>query len=206
MSVLFVSRSNSSVSLSGPKSVSTVVKVEQRGFVLITCLLVLVIMTLLALSMFRNFGLTEKLAGNTREKQRSLQTAQSALHYGEWWLNQGNGDTGAVCNAVYDANVLANMATCSNVLSSPTALPWAARGDYLPPSMTVAAGGGLNVTGDINYISKPSLYVSYLGLDPTNKSMLYEVTAAGYGGSANSASVVRSIFAITAKSTPLDQP
>ena len=179
---------------------------SQRGIALITSLLVLVIMTLLALSMFRSFGLSEKIAGNTREKQRSLQTAESALQYGEWWLSQGNGTTGTACTSVYNANVVANVQTCSNALISPTTLPWAARGDYLPPSMTVATGGGLAASGDINYISQPSLYVSYLGLDPTGKSMLYQVTAVGYGGSANGASVIQSTYAITAKSTPLDQP
>lgn len=192
-----------------PRSIffsSAVVETEQRGIALITSLLVLVIMTLLALSMFRNFGLTEKVAGNTRDKQRSLQTAESALQYGEWWLSQGNGTTGAACTTVYNANVSANVQTCSSALVNPTTLPWAARGDYLPPTMTVATGGGLTASGDINYISQPSLYISYLGLDPSGKSMLYQVTAAGYGGSANGASVVQSTYAITAKSTPLDQP
>ena len=170
----------------------------------------LVIMTLLALSMFRSFGLQEKIAGNTLEKQRSLQSAESALQYGEWWLGQGNGSTGANCTTVYSANTVANMKTCSNALANPTTLPWSARGDYLPPNMTVASGGGVVSTGpnagDINYYAKPSLYISYLGLDPTGKSMLYQVTGAGYGGSANGASVVRSTYAITYKNPPLDNP
>ena len=67
---------------------------KQGGFALMTSLLILIIMTLLALSMFRSVGLQEKIAGNTREKQRSLQAAESALQYGEWWLSQGNGSTG----------------------------------------------------------------------------------------------------------------
>ncbi len=182
----------------------------QRGIALITSLLMLVVMTLLALSMFRSFGLQEKIAGNTREKQRSLQAAESALQYGEWWLNQGNGGTGANCTAVYNANTVANMQTCTNVLANPATLPWAARGDYLPPNMTVASGGGVVSSGanagDINYYAKPSLYISYLGLDPTGKSMLYQVTGAGYGGSANGASVVQSTYAITYKNPPLDNP
>ena len=182
------------------------VKSGQRGIALITSLLILVIMTLFALSMFRSFGLTEKIAGNTREKQRSLQAAESALQYGEWWLTQGNGTTGTTCSTVYNANVPGNVQTCSNALVNPITLPWAARGDYLPPTMTVAAGGGLAASGDINYVSQPSLYITYLGLDPSGKSLLYQVTAAGYGGSANGASVLQSTYAITAKSKALDQP
>lgn len=183
---------------------------RQRGIALITSLLMLIVMTLLALSMFRSFGLQEKIAGNTREKQRSLQAAESALQYGEWWLSQGNGGTGVNCTTVYSANTVANMKTCTNALANPTTLPWSARGDYLPPNMTATSGGGVVSTGanagDINYAAKPSLYISYLGLDPTGQSQLYQVTGAGYGGSANGASVVRSTYAIRYKNPPLDQP
>ena len=182
----------------------------QRGMALITGLLMLLVMTLLALSMFRSFGLQDKIAGNTREKQRSMQTAESALQYGEWWLSQGNGGTGSNCTTVYSANTIANMMTCTNALTNPTTLPWTARGDYLPPTMTVASSGGVVSTGgnigDINYYSKPSVYISYLGLDPTGHSMLYQVTGAGYGGSANGASVVQSTYAIAYKNPPLDNP
>ena len=41
---------------------------RQRGIALITCLLLLVMLTLLAISMFRGYGLQQKLAGNTREE------------------------------------------------------------------------------------------------------------------------------------------
>jgi type IV pilus assembly protein PilX len=186
--------------------VSGIKRSDQTGIALITSLLILVIMTLLALSMFRNVGLNEKIAGNTREKQRSLQTAQSALQYGEWWLSQGYGTTGTSCTSTYNANVVADVQTCSNLLTSPTVLPWAARGNYLPSGMTVSTSGGLAANGDINYSSQSGLYVAYLGLDPTGKSMVYQVTAVGYGGTANGASVVQSTYEITSKSNPLDQP
>ena len=179
----------------------------QKGIALISSLLILVIIMLLALGMFRSFGLQEKVAGNIREKQRSLQTAESALQYAEWWLNQGSGNTtGIACAAVYSANTVGNIQTCANPLLKPTTLPWTARGDYLPPTMTVAAGGGQAAGGDINYINLPSMYINYLGLDRTGKSLMYQVTAAGYGGTANGASVVQSVYAITAKSIALDQP
>lgn len=179
----------------------------QRGIALVTSLLMLIIMTLLALSMFRSIGLDESIAGNTREKQRSLAAAQGALDYGEWWLSQGNGGAGNTCTTVYNANTIANMQVCTNALANPTTLPWSARGDYLPPTMTVASGGGVvSPGGDVNYYAKPSLYVQYLGLDPTGKTQLYQVTGAGYGGSANGASVVQSTYAVTYKNPPLDQP
>ena len=62
-----------------------------RGYTLVVGLLLLVVLTLFAIGMFRSFGLQEKIAANTRDKQRALEAAQSALQYGEWWLGQGNG-------------------------------------------------------------------------------------------------------------------
>src|SRR5205807_6276275 len=62
----------------------------QRGVALISSLLLLIILTILALSMFRSFGTQEKIAGNLREKDRALHAAASAQQYGEWWLTQGN--------------------------------------------------------------------------------------------------------------------
>ena len=58
--------------------------VRQRGIALITSVMLLVVITLLAVSMFKGFGIQEKLAGNTLEKQRSFQAAQSVLQFGEW--------------------------------------------------------------------------------------------------------------------------
>jgi type IV pilus assembly protein PilX len=40
----------------------------QGGMVLITALLLLIVVTILAVGMFRSFGLDEKIAGNMREK------------------------------------------------------------------------------------------------------------------------------------------
>ena len=179
---------------------------RQRGFVMIVGLLLLVVLTVLSISMFRSFGLQEKIAGNTLEKQRALQAAQSALQYGEAWLKQGGAGTGAACSAVTNANVLSQMQVCSSALANPATLPWAVRADYLPPGMTVASGGGLSNSGDINYQAEPGLYISYMGLSPDGKALLYQVSAFGYGGSATSAAVVQSTYQVTSGNKPLDQP
>ena len=63
---------------------------NQRGVALVTSLLLLVIITILALSMFRSFGTQERIAGNLREKERALHAADSAQQYAEWWLLQSN--------------------------------------------------------------------------------------------------------------------
>ncbi|SOZ35715.1 pilus assembly PilX family protein [Cupriavidus neocaledonicus] len=172
-----------------------------RGYVLIIGLLFLLILSLLSVTMFRGFGLQEKIAGNTREKQRAFEAAQGALQYGEWWLGQGNGSAGAACNSVIDANDPANLQVCANALADPASLPWTpARAEYLPPSMRLATAGspgGLN-GNDVNYARAPSLYIHYLGLSPDGLSMLFRVTGAGYGGSDGTAAVVQSTYQLGA--------
>jgi len=69
---------------------------SQRGVVLISSLLLLLVVTIMALSMFRSFGMQEKIAGNVREKQRALQSANSAQQYAEWWLANQSGAVFAV--------------------------------------------------------------------------------------------------------------
>lgn len=185
---------------------SFAVKPRQHGFVMIISLLFLIVLTVLSISMFHSFDLQEKIAGNTLEKQRALETAQSALQYGEWWLGQGNGGTGSACTAVTNANTLSQMQVCSNALATPATLPWTARAEYLPPNMSAAGGGGVTGGGDIKYSAKPGMYISYLGLAPDGRSLLYQVSAYGYGGRATTAAVVQSTYQITGGNKALDQP
>ncbi len=56
---------------------------------LITGLLLLVVVTVIAVTMFRSFGSEQQIAGNVREKQRAFNAAVSAQQYGEWWLVNG---------------------------------------------------------------------------------------------------------------------
>lgn len=167
------------------------------GFIMITCLMFLVLLTLLSLSMFRSYGLQERIAGNTRDKQRAFAAAQSALQFGEWWLGQGfSVGTGAVCDRVRDGNVITEMMTCSNPLADVSSVPWAARTEYLPSGMTVADGGGNTSAGDINYQAVPGLYINYLGVTPDALARLYQVSAFGYGGNSDTTSVVQSTYQI----------
>src|ERR1700692_1127726 len=75
----------------------------QRGLVLVTSLLLLVVVTLLAVGMFRSFGLDEKIAGNVREKQRAVSAAETAEQFAEYWLASGHATTGTACTAVVDS-------------------------------------------------------------------------------------------------------
>ena len=179
---------------------------RERGFVLVTGLLFLVILTLLGLALFRSTGLLDRISANTRDKERSFEVAQGALQYGEWLLASGKGGTGGNCAAgIVNGNVATNVKVCTNALTNPTTLPWPRGFSYTAPNVTVATGGGMAATGaDVNYNAAPTLYIERLGLAANGKSQVYQVTAAGYGGSAETGTVVRSTYQVTPSVQPLD--
>src|SRR5437016_13363915 len=79
----------------------------QRGVALISSLLLLIIITILALSMFRSFATQENIASNLREKDRAWHAAASAQQYGEWRLPAGNDGAIATltCSRTLDAHL-----------------------------------------------------------------------------------------------------
>lgn len=174
------------------------------GYVLVVCMLLLVGASLVGVALLRFTTLQERLASNTREKQRALEAAQSALRYGEQWLLLGNPGSGTECKG--EKTAAADLQACSNPLSGSQgcldslkgsmANPenWPARFTYIPAGMTVAAGGGVAASGDANYASAPGLYIEYAGTAPGGVGVLYCVTGYGGGASAGTLAVVRSLF------------
>jgi type IV pilus assembly protein PilX len=182
---------------------------SQRGVVLITSMLLLLVVTIMALAMFRSFGIQEKIAGNMREKQRALQAAVSAQTYAEQWLI-GNAATSApvVCAPPLLSANLSQGQICSNQLwlnvVSVTTVPWQIGGNvgvtYTPPGMTVGAASAGNLTA--TYATAPTFYISDAGAsaDPNVPGEVYQVDAVGYGGNSNTAAVVESTYAVYSSS------
>lgn len=164
---------------------------QHSGFVLIASLLILVVLTVIAVAMFRSFGMQERMAGNLREKTRALEAANSALSYAEWWLNQNNAGTGAACSGAPSPVDTARV--CTNQLSSPAVLSnWTKATTYALPSATVSTSGGAGT-----YYASPKFHIQYLGPDATKNATVYLITALGYGGNANAVAVVQSTYAFT---------
>ena len=176
----------------------------QRGIALVTSLLLLIIITILALSMFRGFGIQEKIAGNLREKDRAVHAAESAQQYGEWWLLQGNNSAvGAIACAAPTLN--ANLGqgqictqTPANAGINVTQVPatgWALGVTYQPLNMSVTAGvNGPN--GDPPYFATPGFYIADLGLAADAAGEAYQIDAYGFGGAASTVAVVESTYEV----------
>ncbi|HLQ08448.1 MAG TPA: PilX N-terminal domain-containing pilus assembly protein [Steroidobacteraceae bacterium] len=173
----------------------------QRGVALISSLLLLIIITILALSMFRSFGTQEKIAGNLREKDRALHAAASAQQYGEWWLIQGNNAAiGAVtCAGTLNANLgqgqICNQTPAQAGYTVTQPGTWAAQIQYLPPTMAVPGVAGPN--GDPPYFGAPAFYVTDLGLAGDGAGEAYQIDAYGYGSTAGTVAVVESTYEVS---------
>jgi type IV pilus assembly protein PilX len=187
----------------------------QRGMVLISSLLLLIVVTIIALSMFRSFGIQEKIAGNTREKQRALAAAVTAEQYAEIWLTTSGyaNDAPVTCNALLNANVGQGQ-ICSNklttVVADVTSVPWTISGapvgvSYLPPNMLISTTTSVSAANVANptYYATPTFYISDMGpsIDPTIPGEIYQIHAVGYGGGSNTVAVVESTYAVYTSSS-----
>ncbi len=185
-------------------------KAAQFGMVLITTMLLLVVVTILALAMFRGVGLETRIAGNTMEKQRALQAADSAQQYAEQWLvNNVTSTTAVDCSGTASSSSAAP-AICSNILAKSigsgtlTKVPWAIGGSaagysYNPVNSTtstnyfpVSTAGGAGT-----FYSAPVFYISQLGPDATRSNAIdYAIDAWSYAGAQSTVAVVESTYRI----------
>lgn len=189
---------------------------RQRGIVLVSSLLLLIVMTIMAISMFRSFGLQAKIAGNLREKQRALHAAESAEQYAEWWLTFGGNAASApvICNSLLNSNggfgqICQNLLTTVVPNQDVSALPWRSNGTdvgvtYWPLANTSFAMlfGSPSVNGPETYYQVPRFYISDLGssADGSIPGEIFQIDAVGYGATTDTAAVVESTYAVYLKS------
>lgn len=185
---------------------------REQGFILVTGLLFLVVMTLIGLALFRSTGLLDRLTANSRDKQRSFEAAESAVEYGVWWLQTPSGGTFGSCASNSNATV-SSLTVCNEGLSTSlttiadvdSSSSWVKKAfAYTPPNMTVASSstvGGMNAANtDVIYWKPPGLYIENLGLSTDGFTQYYQITGYGYGGDSNTVTVVRGTFKQTAGS------
>ena len=183
----------------------------QSGMVLITTMLLLVVVTILALAMFRGAGLEQRIAGNTMEKQRALQAAVSSQQYAEQWLVNNVQTSPAVdCSGTGSPSNSAPT-ICSDILANSldagatvATVPWTIGGGNVGYSFNPTNIFSVNTSGGPNtYYSAPVLYISELGQDGTLANAVdYGVDAWARGGSLSTVAVVDSVYQIRYISKP----
>jgi type IV pilus assembly protein PilX len=133
---------------------------EQRGAVLIVSLIFLLLLTLIGTTAMRTTTLQERMAGNSRDVNLSLQAAESALRAGESWV---------------PANTTAAMANP----------PW----DGIAQTGTVV-GLDVQLAADPAFYAGPPRPVRFNNSLPAVVLDYYPVNARGVGGSATAQTVL----------------
>src|SRR5260221_2486861 len=162
----------------------------------------------MALSMFRGYGAQERLAGNTRDKQRALAAAMSAQQYAEFQLASGSAPLPGIC----PAGILPNGMQVCLPPAAPAPLPNFAAWPWLRGvtysvftsnsingvSNTISATGTRDTaTQAASYVRAPVFNIIDLGPNKgTPAGEVYQVDAVGFGGTANTVAVVESTFVI----------
>ena len=187
-------------------------RASQRGVALVTSLILLVIITILALSMFRSFGTQERIAGNMREKERALHAATSAQQYAEWWLTVGvNGMPNSAISCV--AGIIPASSTEGEICNETpqqvmgsasamtTTIPWAIGMSYTPPGMAFGNASVLigNASGASSapYFAAPGYWITDLGAAfDTPGAEAYQIDAYAYGSAQTTVAVVESYYEV----------
>ncbi|MBS0377027.1 MAG: hypothetical protein JSS29_00965 [Proteobacteria bacterium] len=185
---------------------------RERGIALVTSMLLLVIITILAVSMFRTFGTQERIAGNVREKERALHAATSAQQYAEWWLIYGNN---AATGAIPCAQTIVATSTEGQICNQPpiTAFgggsaaagyaqlvapnpAWPIQVTFQPQNMVLI--GAAVPAGNTNppYFAYPGFWIYDAGIAADGAGEAYQIDAYGYGGSQGALAVVESTYEV----------
>jgi type IV pilus assembly protein PilX len=176
----------------------------QRGMALISGLLLLVVLTILAMSMFRGYGTQQKIAGNTREKNRAVSAAVSAQQFAEYWLSSTTPPPAGDCTGMR-VNAVAQVCTNSPDF---TIVPWLLAGQ--PVGVTFA---NFNSTAQVKaqdptqgtYFSTPMFYVTDLGQSAAGPGEVYQIDATGWGGTPDTVAVVESTFLLSPSGRSYDK-
>jgi type IV pilus assembly protein PilX len=180
---------------------------RERGMVLVSSILLLLIITIIALSMFRSFGSQEKIAGNLREKDRALHAAESVQQYAEWWLTQPAGSIAAsapvtcALGVPLNANagqgqICTNASSLTNLgINAMQQVPWPATYvQYLPVGMTTLTQAGNN--NDPPYVWTPGFYIVDLGVAADAAGEVYQIDAFSSGATTGTVAVVESTYEV----------
>ncbi|SDY37864.1 PilX N-terminal domain-containing pilus assembly protein [Nitrosomonas sp. Nm33] len=161
---------------------------RQRGVVLVTGLIFLVMMTLLGITAIQTTMLEEKMAGNLRDETLALQAAEAALREGEMFLQQITLPEFDGSNGLYDHKNPETQAPNPITWSE-----WSTSGRIITATLTGVA-------------SQPRYIIEQLIPVPAEKggsvqqsattmiSNMYRVTARGVGGTESAVVILQSDY------------
>ena len=163
---------------------------NQRGWVLVVGLVILVMLTILSMALMKTTRLEEKMAGATRDVNLSFQAAETALRVAENFIESQTAESifDTTEEGVYDQETdePANPFTSNWDDTNSKAIAGALEGvtsspRYMIKKLKKMGGSNLTITG-------------YGDDDDTPRPTVFRVTVRGTGGTNNRATLLRSHY------------
>ena len=163
---------------------------QERGSALLISLIILLVISLLAIGGMQGTILQERMSANMHDRELAFQAAETALRDAELLLMSDPPDNITNSNGIYDLN---NAGT-PNWTGSPVS---AGNGSLNYPQN--ASGAALD-----GVAAQPQYFIERIGLTPAGTETeagvpvppvsFYRITARGFGATAQSVVVLRSVF------------
>lgn len=160
---------------------------RQRGAVLITSLIFLIIITLIGITAMQNAVLEERMAGNMHDRNLAFQSAEAALRDAEEFLAQRTRDDPMEMVDFNNAHGLYRLANSGN-------FHWEVDATWSGSASRVYGDTLDHVAEQPRYIIEP---IQLLPLDasaPPPAPYLFRITARGVGGSETAVVLLQSTF------------
>lgn len=180
---------------------------HQRGATLIVALIILLVLTLTAVTSMRTTTLEEKMVSNTRDYNLSFEAAEVALRSAENWLAaqtftpilNNSGSNGVWPLGVPPAPDATNLSWWGQDADSN------GLNNGVPISLAFNLPNGIPNTQISEVVSQPQFYIEELLVDRSGESIVqgfssdsvkvyHQVTAMGRGSTNNSVSILQSTF------------
>lgn len=169
-----------------------------RGVTLVITLMMLMIVGIVSVGAIRSLIGDERLAGNSREKQRALNLAISTQSFAEAWLKAGS-NAQTVLDCSRELPITEPARVCTNEVLDPSETTWTdtagnTLGNYYDPGNIVVSDSAPTGT---TFFRNPKYYIQRLGAGKDGRGDVFRVYAMSYGATPATVSVVSSTVQIT---------
>jgi len=165
---------------------------RQRGAILVTSMLLLLILTVLGIAMMRMTNVQERMAGNTRDLGLAFQGAEAGLREGEGWLRARTtepGATSALPCEVCKQYAVGNIPVLPVDLDVQTTDWWEENGTESPEDIDDLAAQPRYVLEEAGFVRDSLLVDEFSGRN------FYRVTGQSNGASGLATVVLQSTYA-----------
>lgn len=176
----------------------------QKGAILITSLLILLLLTIIGLGSIQTTTMEEKMAGNNRDRELAFQAAEAALAIGEQeimsritenaygtttpWHEYLRDTKSSSCNSSASDNLKGTCGPQYDGSFDPLSANWETYGNSVSSNLKVRNSGTTN-------LKAPSYFIELLRHDPSS-GYIFKVHARGYGGNENAVVYLQSTFLV----------